>query len=114
MMQKEKENSMSGTFTNWLKGQAVDAAKDFAMDLFRGDDDDGGGGSQGGLMSGTVRLPGAYSISPDPLDRAARTEMARVVDPMSAMAFYSSAFRAAVRQARGTTRQRLRAKGRVV
>ena len=40
--------------------------------------------------------------------------MARVVDPMSAMAFYSSAFRAAVRQARGTTRQRLRAKGRVV
>ena len=53
-------------------------------------------------------------ISPDPLDRAARTEMARVVDPMSAMAFYSSAFRAAVRQARGTTRQRLRAKGRVV
>ena len=80
-MQKEKENSMSGTFTNWLKGQAVDAAKD---------------------------------ISPDPLDRAARTEMARVVDPMSAMAFYSSAFRAAVRQARGTTRQRLRAKGRVV
>ena len=112
MMQKEKEDSMS-TFTNWLKGQAVDAAKDFAMDLFNGDDD-GGGGNQGGLMSGTVRLPGAYSISPDPLDRAARTEMARVVDPMSAMAFYSSAFRAAVRQARGTTRQRLRAKGRVV
>ena len=112
-MQKEKENSMS-TFTNWLKGQAVDAAKDFAMDLFKGDDDGGGGGSQGGLMSGTVRLPGAYSISPDPLDRAAGTEMARVVDPMSAMAFYSSAFRAAVRQARGTTRQRLRAKGRVV
>ena len=112
-MQKEKENSMSGTFTNWLKGQAVDAAKYFAMYLFNGDDD-GGGGNQGGLMSGTVRLPGAYSISPDPLDRAARTEMARVVDPMSAMAFYSSAFRAAVRQARGTTRQRLRAKGRVV
>ena len=113
-MQKEKEDNMSGTFGNWLKGQAIDAAKDFAMDLFRGDDDGGGGGSQGRLMSGTVRLPGAYSISPDPLDRAARTEMARVVDPMSAMAFYSSAFRAAVRQARGTTRQRLRAKGRVV
>lgn len=102
------------TFTSWLKGQAVDVAKDFLTDKFRGDDGGGQQSGQGGLMSGTVKLPGMYGISPKEPKGAARTEMARVVDPMSAMAFWRSAFRSALMSSRASTRQRLRAKGRTV